>query len=119
MTVNLYDAPAYPLQGASKERFIGSVTFTIGAAGAISATSSDDAQIAGNTFLNGVCSLTYPACSAVRIKGAIVGDGTVKEVVVTAASASAGTATVKTTASGVAASPNNGARIMLGIWGTV
>lgn len=119
MTVNLSDAPAYPLHTVGKERTIGFAKFTIGASGAIDSTVSDDALIAGDDFGSGVCNLTYPACATVRFKCGLLSDGTVKEVVITAQSATAGTAVVKTTAAGVATEPEEGAIIMIQIMGTV
>jgi len=119
MTVNAMDAPAFPLTGANKERFICSATFTIGASGAISTTVTDDAKMAGDDFGSGVCNLTYPACSTVRFMCGLKSDGTVQEVVITAASSTAGTAVVKTTKAGVATEPESGAIIMVRVFGTV
>lgn len=119
MTMNLSDAPAYPLHTCGKERVIGYAKFTIGASGAIDASVVDDAGITGDDFASGLCNLTYPACSSVRFKCGLLSDGTVQEVVVTAQSASAGTAVVKTTTAGVATEPESGAIIMIQIMGTV
>lgn len=119
MTINLSDAPAFPLHTCGKERVIGFAKFTIGAAGAIGASVVDDARITGDDFGSGVCNLTYPACATVRFKCGLKSDGTVQEVVITAQSATAGTAVVKTTKAGVAAEPESGAIIMIQIMGTV
>ena len=120
MSANLLDATAYPLSGASRERWVASVTFTITAAGAIGTTVADDAKLAGDTFASGVCALTFPACTTARFQTSLVSAaGTVQEVVVTALSASAGTATVKTTTAGVATEPASGDVVMIRIFGTV
>lgn len=119
MTINASDAAAYPLTNANKEKYIGSATFTITAAGAIDSTSADDAKIAGDTFASGVCALTFPACSRARILIGVVSDGTVTGGVLTAFSPTAGTATIKTTDGGAAAEPESGAKIMVRIFGEI
>lgn len=119
MSANLLDAPAYPVSGASRERWICSGTFTIGAAGAIDTSVVDDAQMAGDDFGSGVCNLTYPACTKARIQASLKSDGTVQEIVITALTPTSGTAVVKTTKAGVATEPESGAVIMIRIFGTV
>jgi hypothetical protein len=119
MTVNAGDAAAYPLSGASVERYIGSASFTIGSSGAIASTVADDAKIAGDDFGSGVCNLTYPACSTVRLELGVVSDGTITGCVATALTPSSGTAVLKTTAGGAATEPEADAVIMVRIFGVV
>lgn len=105
------DKSHYPLHTNGQWRQLGQAEFTIGASGAVSSTDGDSGFTLAKSD-TGVYSLVYPACPKVRLFFSLYSPLlTVDGVVRTAESATAGTATITTTAAGVATEPASGNKI--------
>jgi hypothetical protein len=120
MTVNLADAPQFPVRATAKERVISGMTVAVGAAGATTETDSDDAKWTCAAFASGVAAITFPACPSGRLRFAIKSAAaTVTECIATALDVTAGTGTLTTSKAGVATTPASGDKIFVELIGTV
>ncbi len=111
MADNVMDAGAgYQVSSVSKRRIHSGVDFTVGAAGVISATDSDDPKWSTGTFAAGLSSLVFPKCPKGRLIPVIKKSAaaTVTEIIFTAFDMTAGTATIRTSKAGVATNPASG-----------
>jgi hypothetical protein len=102
----------YPAWGGNPDVVIAAALITIGAAGAVSSTTGTPGIAAANGGA-GVFSLTFPPCVEAIIQLTLKSAAsTVEEVILTARSASAGTATIQTQVSGgTATNPASGDEI--------
>ncbi len=120
MTVNLADAPQFPVRATAKERVISGMTVAVGAAGATTETDSDDAKWTCAAFASGVAAITFPACPSGRLRFSILSaSATVTECIATAFDATAGTATITTAKAGTATTPASGNKSYVELIGTV
>ena len=119
MTINIADAATNDVRCVGQEQVLCEGTFTIGAAGAVSASSVDDPALAlGDDSGVGVHALTYPKTPYARIRADLLSSGlTVSEAVVTAKDAAAGTATLTLFKAGVATQAANGNQIHVTVIG--
>ena len=120
MTVNLADAPAFPVRTLGKEVVLSRCSIAVGGAGATTET-ADDAKWTAAAFNSGLSALTFPACPSGRLRVAsIVSSGsTVTEGIFTAVDVTAGTATLRTSKAGVATTPASGNTIIVELIGEV
>lgn len=110
MTTNLGDAPRFPVRCTGKEHVISGCTIVCDGAGAVTSITKDDpAWTAVDGGGAGLLTLTLPAAAGASGARAFAqiekGDGTVTEVIFTALSLTAGTATLRTSAAGTATDP--------------
>lgn len=123
MTINLADAPSVPYQAGAvgQEQVLCAGTFTIGAAGAVSASVVDDPALTlGNDSGTGVHAITYPLCASAKIKVQLVSASlTVSESTLTAISPTAGTASVTLTKAGTPVQAASGNIIYVTVIGKV
>lgn len=121
-TINMADCDAgYACRALGEEQVICQGEFTFTAAGAISASSTDDpAMTLANDSGTGVHALTFPSCPAAWIHVAIQSASlTVTEALITAISATAGTATIKLSKAGTLAQAASGNKLFITVLGEV
>lgn len=120
-TINLNDCPVYQTKALGQEQVICQGAFTLGAAGAISASVVDDpAMTLAADSGTGVHALTFPICPEARLDVRLQSASlTVTEAFGTALSATAGTATIKLSKAGTLAQAASGNIIYVTVIGKV
>jgi hypothetical protein len=110
------DKSQYPANALSAWVCIAMCEFPIGASGAVGTADGDsDMTLAKNA--TGVYDLTYPACPKAIIKtGLKSAAATVTESILTAKSATAGTAQIRTSKAGTAVEPASGDAIYVWVF---
>ena len=107
---------SYVRKSCRRNFILATATLVVGSAGAVDAAStSDHPDIAFTLSSTGVYTITYPYAVDANIQLAeiISAAGTVTECILTAKSATAGTATMQLSKGGTAAAPESGDKITL------
>ncbi len=117
MPATFGDKDQFPPNTLSAWRVIGVAKFVIGGSGAVSSTEGDP-DIAAVNSGTGTFNLTYPAALRVKIQYGIEQSAaaTVTEIIGTAVSATAGTASFRTSKAGTAVNPASSDILNVVIW---
>lgn len=109
MPATFGDKDQFPLNSLGAWRILGQADFVIGGSGAVASTEGDPDIAAANSG-TGTFNLTYPAATKAKIYYGIKQSAaaTITEIIGTAVSTTAGTASFRTSKAGTAVNPASG-----------